>query len=61
MEKKLQLKQELLRRISEEENERVFLESQLAKVEKKELSLIKNIQTGQDPYELYLEKIKLMQ
>jgi hypothetical protein len=55
------LKQELLRRISEEENERVFLESQLAKVEKKEMSLIKNIQTGEDPYELYLEKIKLMQ
>ena len=57
----MQLKEQLLKRISEEENERNFLESQLANIEKKELTLIKNLQTGEDPYELYLEKIKLMQ
>jgi hypothetical protein len=57
----MQLKEQLLKRIYEEENERNFLESQLANIEKKELTLIKNLQTGEDPYELYLEKIKLMQ
>ncbi len=41
MEKKLKLKAELLKKIQEDENERIHLENQLACVEKDEFDIIK--------------------
>ena len=58
-EEKFLVRKELLKKINEDERERVFLESQLSKVEKKELNLINKLQVEEDPYQLYLEKLKI--
>lgn len=46
MDKKLKLKEELLKKIQEEEMERTNLENQLAKVEKEEMKIMKLFKEG---------------